>query len=188
MTVNVNNIYELGLLAEASYAWFDKIDYKDGYELLDLLTGKEIKDVPTEKKADFSKTQAEDFIANYEIVSHLPDTISDYSATVFRRKNPQDGEPEYVFSCRGTAGLLTDVLGVDVGDIVANGAAWEQIVDQYNYWQRLITPIGQTCKQAYFDNESLSIAHPDFESSSSDILKVHFIQINETSEFFWQAI
>ncbi len=45
---------------------------------------------------------------------------------------------------------LTD-LSADIGDIVADGLAIDQIVDMYNDWQRLKAPKGTTYRAAKFE-------------------------------------
>jgi pimeloyl-ACP methyl ester carboxylesterase len=79
-------------------------------------------------------------------VAHRPDTPSDFSATVFERINPQPGQSRYVFAVRGTAGGAD--LVEDIANLVANGMAWRQAIDMYNWWQELTTPQGQTYQRA----------------------------------------
>ncbi len=81
----------------------------------------------------FSATQATDFVANWEIVSHQRNTPSGFSATLFR--NRETGE--FVYANRGTEPGIDDLVITDGGDIVTDGLAIKQIVDMYNDWQRI---------------------------------------------------
>ena len=42
-----------------------------------------------------------------------------------------------VFAARGTEPTLEDLVITDFSDIVLDGIAIGQVVDMYNYWQRL---------------------------------------------------
>ncbi len=103
-------------------------------------------------EGDFSLTQATDFATHWEIVDHLPNTVSGFSGTVFRRR---DSDPvtglvagDLVFALRGTEQVGLDLFQADFNELVNNGLAFRQIIDMYNYWQRLITPAGQLARQA----------------------------------------
>ncbi len=66
-----------------------------------------------------------------------------FDATVFRSLLPADQGKVYI-SLRGvqqqlSAGTPNDIQAVS--DIVANGAAFGQIVQMYNWWQRVNTPV-----------------------------------------------
>ncbi len=87
-----------------------------------------------------------DFESQWRVVAHQPDTASGFSGTVFERISPQPGESRYVFALRGTAGTV-DIVE-DLGNLVANGMAWAQTLDMYNWWQELITPLGSTYQRA----------------------------------------
>jgi hypothetical protein len=54
----------------------------------------------------FSATQAEDFVAHWEVVSHQQNTASGFSATLFKNKD----SGEYVYAVRGTEGPDYDDL------------------------------------------------------------------------------
>ncbi|MDR2092705.1 MAG: hypothetical protein LBP58_05245 [Azoarcus sp.] len=108
----------LAELAEASYAVF--ID--ENGELVDrkeALVGE-----------GFSSSQADSFLARWEMVDHQPDMDSGFSATLFKSTDPDATEP-YVLAIRGTAGLH-DLVIADGSDIVMDGLAIDQIVDLYN--------------------------------------------------------
>ena len=88
---------------------------------------------------------------DYEIVNHQPDTDSGFSATLFQKvERDKDGQVisrgEYILALRGTAGMSD--YATDVGDIVLDGIGFDQIVDLYNFWQRITTEKDQHYKQA----------------------------------------
>ena len=73
---------------------------------------------------------------------------SGYSSTLFKSKrNPT----EFVFAIRGTESTVED-FSADIGDIIVDGLAIDQIVDMYNEWQRLKTPAGVAYKAAYLES------------------------------------
>lgn len=74
---------------------------------------------------------------------------SGFSATLFRAKDDyKSNTSKYILAFRGTKGP-GDIFKTDVGDIVLDGLAYEQIIDLYNYWQQLRTEKGKTYKAAY---------------------------------------
>ncbi|MDR3158363.1 MAG: hypothetical protein LBU11_04990 [Zoogloeaceae bacterium] len=139
--MNTKDLFDYAELAEASYVRFDllKKDFSDE-SVKTALTTKEADG--KEYKGEFSATQADDFVAKWQVVSHIPDTDSGFSATLFREKETG----KYVYALRGTAGKQD--LSTDFGDLVIDGLAFFQIVDMYNDWKRLITPDGQSYEAA----------------------------------------
>ncbi|MDP3744636.1 MAG: calcium-binding protein [Methylotenera sp.] len=137
MTTNTTKLFQLAQLAEAAYA-----NLISGANLIQELQGSGMK---------FSDTQAEEFAANWQVVSHQPDTTSGYSGTLFKYigndQNSGFTNGELVFAQRGTAGL-DDLVITDLHEITANGLAFSQIVDMYNYWQRLTAVSGATIHEA----------------------------------------
>ena len=118
--INTTEFFELTQLAEASYAEFDRFTAKTA------LTN-----------AGFSDKQATDFLADWQLVAgaHRPNTDSGFSSTLFKNI---DGS--YVLAIRGTEGISSDDLWQeDVGNIVVDGIALDQIVDLYNEWKRIST-------------------------------------------------
>ena len=74
---------------------------------------------------------------------------SGFSATLFRVKDDyKSNTSKYILAFRGTKGS-GDIFNTDIGDIVLDGLAYEQIIDLYNYWQQLRTEKGKTYKAAY---------------------------------------
>ncbi|MDD4925379.1 MAG: calcium-binding protein [Methylotenera sp.] len=133
---NSNQLFELAQLAEASYAEFDKFSN----DIIGALKAK-----------NFSKTQAEDFADNWAVVDHQPNTGNGYSGTLFEYigDDPNSGftQGQQVFAQRGTEPTLEDA-SADIHEISQNGLAFRQIIDMYNYWQRLIAADGATVSEA----------------------------------------
>ena len=132
--MNTSDLFDLGQTAEAAYANFIN---SDG----DLLTLDD--DVKAALKSlGFSETQATNFVAEWSVVAHQPNTESGFSATLFQHKETG----EQVYAVRGTEatniGILDDLFSADAGDIVVDGLAIKQMVDMYNHWQRLNHPLG----------------------------------------------
>ncbi|MFZ3086872.1 MAG: putative Ig domain-containing protein [Methylotenera sp.] len=129
---NTLKFFDLVQLAEASYADFTNSNMEQA--LLD---------------SKFSANQAAEFAKHWRAVDHIPDTWSGFSGTLFQRIDADSVSGyqanAYVFAIRGST---PDNLGIDfradLGDIFIDGVAYEQVVDLYNYWQRLNTPNGQT--------------------------------------------
>ncbi len=124
--LTAKSVFELAQLAEASYASLEAFPLKQAVQNPDEKLG---------AKMTFSPKQAEFLDKTWEAISsaHRPNTASGYSSTLFRNK--ADGS--YVLAFRGTeANTLAD-LSADIGDIVTDGLAIDQIVDMYNEWQRI---------------------------------------------------
>lgn len=95
----------------------------------------------------FSESQATAFVAHWKVVDQYPAPLtilgveigSGFSGTLFQRidDDPISGAKagEYSFAVRGTAGA-TDLVA-DASDVLTDGIALDQVVDMYNYWQRL---------------------------------------------------
>ena len=135
MTRNVR-ILDSALMAETAYAEFLQPNGQLKSSIRQALLDK-----------DWSATQADEFLRNYRVVSQQPNTATGYSATLFEKLNNGVPTGQFVLANRGTE-LLTIDLAVDIGELVADGLAYSQIVDMYNYWKRLTTLPGQTHQQA----------------------------------------
>jgi Ca2+-binding RTX toxin-like protein len=113
-------------LAEAAYANLSALDINSTkQQLISRLVAVD---------NGFSQSQAEHFANHWRVVHHQPDTLSGFSATLFESI---DNPGEYTFAIRGTGDLLQDIVITDITDIVLDGIALDQVVDMYNYWQRL---------------------------------------------------
>ncbi|MCK6385955.1 MAG: hypothetical protein L6Q52_16690, partial [Rhodocyclaceae bacterium] len=120
------SLFEQAQLAEAAYA-----NLVPGTTLLSELQN-------TENGMRFSLAQATAFVADWQVVDHIPDTASGFSATIFR--STQTGA--YTLAIRGSTNL-TD-FAADAALIARDGLAVQQVADLYNYWQRANTPAGQS--------------------------------------------
>ncbi len=122
--INANEFFELAQLAEAAYA-----DFSD--------PGLSPKDALINDGKGFSSKQADDFLADWQIVSgaHQPNTDSGFSSTLFKSLDAGGG---YVLAIRGTEGVnYDDLLAADIADIATDGIALDQSVDLYNEWKRI---------------------------------------------------
>lgn len=104
-----------------------------------------------------------------------PNTDGRFSGTILRRidDDPMTGlkAGDVVFAMRGTEPGYNDLYPTDFNEIVKNGLAFRQIIDVYNYWQRLITPEGELARQA-----TLVPANPpgkDFVLAKSPVIPKH---------------
>jgi len=148
--MNINSIFEQAELAEAAYANFWDEDANE------VITN--VDDVKNALEASgLSKTQAFELVKHWRVVDHQPDTGSSFSATLFESL---DNPGEFVFAIRGTAGLV-DLVAADFTQIVTNGLAIDQIVDMYNYWQRLVAPKDSTVQQARLVQVDPTTTSPD---------------------------
>ena len=113
-------LYQQALLAEAAYANFSNVSNEQSY-------------VSALRTAGFSEAQAEEFVANWSIVSHQPNTDSGFSATLFQRitADPIAGYKvgDYSYAARGTEFAWNDWvdLNEDIGNLVQDDLALEQI-------------------------------------------------------------
>lgn len=129
-------------LAEAAYIDFGTVGLSG---LRDAALGEALRT----SGVSWPSSRTGEFIKNWRVVAHQPDTSSGFSGTVFERVNPKSGEERYVFAARGTAGIVD--IAEDLANLVANGLAWQQIIDMYNWWKELSTPLGSTYKRASFE-------------------------------------
>lgn len=140
-------LYELASLAEASYALFD--------ELNNIYSDENVRDLLKNSRFNgtFTATQAADFVAEWEVISHQKNTENGFSATLFRNKNTG----EYVYATRGTepGDPWNDLVSADIGDIVTDGLAIKQVVDMYNDWQRLTAATGESYQVAVLEKQEL---------------------------------
>lgn len=135
MTITTK-LFALAQLAEASYARFDK--FADTESALIAQNGNDYK---------FSPAQATEFVNNWRVVHHQQNLTSGFSATLFEYigNDPTSGftTGELVYAPRGTEGLPSfDLWVADLGDIVTDGLALDQIVDMYNDWKRITAGSG----------------------------------------------
>ena len=107
---DLTKAYDMAALSEASYVLFDKLyDFNDDKALIAALQNK------NDFNGGFSATQAELFVATWQVVAHQGNTDSGFSATLF--KNKRTGE--YVYAARGTEPSypFNDITSADIGDL-----------------------------------------------------------------------
>jgi Ca2+-binding RTX toxin-like protein len=130
--MNTDFLYDNSEISLAAYAYLDEgkpTTHQDN--IAALISG------------GMSDKQAREFAARYpEIVAHIPNTDSGFSATVFK-----DANGELTIAFRGTEGLGIDLSEADLGQIFPFGAAYNQIVDMYNWWQTISSPAGTLVNQ-----------------------------------------
>ncbi|NOT20816.1 MAG: hypothetical protein HOP24_11220, partial [Sideroxydans sp.] len=126
----IQNLFQQAQLAEAAYANFidpqTNLPYVDTTKIQGAL-----------EASSFSATQAADFAARYQVISHTPNTSNGFSATLFLDTTTN----QYTYALRGTEGALSFDLWVADAGITVSGLAMDQIVDMYNDWQR-VTHLG----------------------------------------------
>ncbi|MES9991035.1 MAG: calcium-binding protein [Candidatus Thiodiazotropha sp.] len=133
--MEIRTAHQYSLLSEASYADFDTIGAITQTDVENALIARE-----------FSNTQAAEFITHWQVVHHLPNTSTGFSATVFESL---DSPGKYVFAIRGTepGQWIIDIALTDIADIGADGIALKQAIDLYNYYLQLTTPAGELTPQ-----------------------------------------
>jgi hypothetical protein len=95
------------------------------------------------------ETQAITFANKYKVIDQYTDPESRFSGTVF-----QDATGRIFMAIRGTEGLsATNDWSTNFGDIGADGIAIDQAISMYNWYQRLITPVGSTVPQYIYRKE-----------------------------------
>jgi hypothetical protein len=138
MTIETKKIADMAALAEAAYANLTNRTFSGA-----LANG-------------MSGTQVSVLSSRYSVIEQQPNTGSGFSATLFKRTGVGAGPDEYVFATRGTEPItqwsfdLGLDIAADLGDLVLDGLAWEQIVDMYNFWKQLTAKPGETYQKAYF--------------------------------------
>lgn len=129
----IQELFEQAQLAEAAYANF--IDPNTG---LPYTFTRGIADAlqDTNNNMSFSATQATEFAQHWEVVDQIPNTVTGFSATVFRNKDTG----AYSLAIRGS--LDRHDFIADTKLIATDGVAVSQLVDLFNYWQSL-THVGE---------------------------------------------
>ncbi|MEO8384986.1 MAG: hypothetical protein ABI583_07085 [Betaproteobacteria bacterium] len=140
--------FDMTQLAEASYTRF-----RDVAVTSTIATEEDLID-KVNRSGNFSAAQAADFVKNWRLVAHQANTGSGFSGSVFERLNPKTGAAtgQYTFAFRGTEvgqQFGIDPAVADLGQLVANGAAFDQIIDLYNFVQRVTHADKATIQQAY---------------------------------------
>lgn len=132
-------------LAEASYA-----DLSDPQTA--LITALQQGD------SKFSFIQASSFANEWDVIDHVSQVASGFSATIFR--NRQSGE--HTLAIRGSnASSLADILN-DINVIAGDGVAVRQLVDLYNFWQRANAALGAEYVAARITPGDLAHGNPAY--------------------------
>lgn len=133
--MNIQNVFQQALLAEAAYANF----YDKGGNFLTTDVGLKT----ALQNEGMSASQATTFLTRWIIIdqytapsSLFGQTGTGFSATLFLSKDTG----QYTFAMRGTELGYPDLFGADFGDLVVDGLPMDQLVEMYNYWQRLTHP------------------------------------------------
>lgn len=129
-------LFEKTQLAEAAYANFLDNAGNTITTNAALITALTIGD------GKFSLSQATAFVNQWQVVGHIPDTASGFSATIFRNRQTSD----YSLAIRGSTDF-TD-FSADAALIAVDGIAVRQLVDLYNFWNRSTTAKTQTYRIA----------------------------------------
>ena len=177
--MNNQKITDYIALAETSYADFTGADFfdKDSVNPAIIRTNKSGGDKGNE--SDRTPAFAKYITNHYTVVAHYTDRLgtgfgedgpgnivrhsgeSGFSATLFRegetgKESPNP--PKYILAMRGTWGFKD--VAADIGDIVRDGAAYEQIIDMYNFYQQLKAEKGKTYRAAKAETDiGLSVAY-----------------------------
>jgi len=101
--MEITKMYEQALLSEAAYADFSNLTNVQSF--IDALI-----------TSGFFPTQAMEFVTDWQVIHHQPDTESGFSATLFKSMDASAANP-YVLAIRGTAGGQ-DLIIADGSDII----------------------------------------------------------------------
>jgi hypothetical protein len=153
---NTTKLFALAQLAEASYAEFDKFSGDAIYSDTEIRNA--LINLQEDGDYNFSDTQATTFADNWRVVHHQQNLTSGFSATLFEYigNDPNSGftAGELVYAPRGTEGVFSlDLWVADLGDIVTDGLALDQIVDMYNDWKRVTAGSGNTYEAAVLETD-----------------------------------
>ena len=96
-----------------------------------------------------STEQAIDFANKYKVIDQYTDPENGFSGTVF-----QDTSGKVFMAMRGTqpSAVFTD-WPTNIADIGSDGIAIDQAIAMYNWYQRLITPVGGEATQYIYHKE-----------------------------------
>lgn len=121
--MNTNEMFETPLLSEAAYADLDGKTIPEDVGKVLIAEG-------------FSPTQATEFVTQWRVVDHQPNTLTGLSATLFERLDASgNGTGEFTLAVRGTQPDLFDPRDLIVDRILADGISL-QTPDLNNYYDR----------------------------------------------------
>lgn len=154
MTNAIQKYFENAQLAQASYGLFTSYAIEVVRDKL--------------KEKDFTEEQANAFLNQYTLLSHQPNTLSGFSASVFK-----SASGEYTLAIRGTevdlAGLITDWGTANIADIGFNGIAVKQAIDLMNYYQQLTAVAGQPLVQYQYEDGPTLPGLPGYSITAGSI-------------------
>lgn len=117
----IQNLFEQAQLAEAAYADF-AAHPNDPIAAL--------------KAEGMSTAQATALANEWSVVDQLPNQANGFSATLFEKLDANKvGTGQYSFAIRGSLDRADFIA--DASLIITDGVAVSQLVEMYNYWQRL---------------------------------------------------
>lgn len=145
MTTQTTELFERTMLSEAAYANFRNIAYTDQNVRTALINS---------GRTPFSEAQAKLLTDHWRVIHHQPDNSTGFSATLFQSKQDPD---KYVLATRGTNELFEDLALADIQQIFLQGAALDQIVALYNYWQYLNAAPGQSYQRATLESTAVAV-------------------------------
>jgi Ca2+-binding RTX toxin-like protein len=136
----INNYFEQAQLSQAAYA----LNLEKG------MVGEAFPGYVTKLiDGGMSSEQAKAFANKYKVIDQYTDPESGFSGTVF-----QDASGQIYMAIRGTEGLsATNDWSTNFADIGADGIAIDQAISMYNWYQRLIAPVGSTVPQYIYHKE-----------------------------------
>ncbi|RLA22719.1 MAG: hypothetical protein DRQ61_05750, partial [Gammaproteobacteria bacterium] len=123
--MDTKGIFQSAMLSEASYADFDGIDLTKDDDVKTALTKQPtILGIP-DPFADpvFTESQAQDFVDHWKVISHQPNTVSGFSATLFESK---DNSGQFSLAIRGTEGFFSMDTVADLFGVALQGVARTQ--------------------------------------------------------------
>ncbi|MGV8835104.1 flagellinolysin [Cellvibrio sp.] len=139
MTISKIDYFDIASLAEASYATLREGGDVNKAALI---------------RSGFSDSQAEDILSRWSVKAHLPNTSTGFSMSLF------EGADGIVLAFRGTEPdkQWANDIRADVGDIVSDGVAIDQIIDLVNFWAWVKSDdVYTAAKLEVLDNESRAL-------------------------------
>ncbi len=135
---SIQELFQQAQLSEAAYANFlnssgNLLENEDDIKVALIASG-----FSKDSNNPTQSAQATAFVADWEVISHIPDTAAGFSATIFKNK----ATGAYSLAIRGSTDF-TD-FSVDAALIAVDGIAVRQLIDLYNFWNRSTTTAGQT--------------------------------------------
>ena len=153
MTTQLTSYFNQAQLSVAAYA--DLSGVSDATVAVERLLEAGMSEAQAQLFLGIDENGDIDPFKGYEVLSHLPNTDSGFSASIFRNKETS----EITFAMRGTEfsfsfETVDDLLRTDFADIGFDGIALKQTIDLFNYYQELIASSGENYSK-YIYNEQI---------------------------------